>query len=167
MNAFWSYFWPPFAAGLAIGLIAGLLALRRRDRDRIIRLSIGVAAAIGAALLWHGPLGGATAFSRSIGVAIRATTVFYEIPEVSGHLHHAPLTRHVTLTGPANDFQQSELVRLMNDLPGVADTGWKDSGGGLPLIVEGSISGLLGFLLGLGVAYLVELRRRRRANRKW
>lgn len=167
MNAFWNYFWPPLAAGLGISLIAGLAALRRRHRVRHVRLGLGAAAAFAAAILWHGPLGGADAFSKSVEAAIRATTVFYEIPEVSGHLHHGPLTRQVALTGPADDFQQRELVRLINDLPGVAGTSWGEPNAGVPLIIEGLLAGVLGFLLGLFIAYLVELRRRRRANWKW
>lgn len=168
MNAFWSYFWPPLAMGIAIGMVAGLLAIRRHGRQRNFRWAAGVLAAIVAAALWHGPLGGADAFASSVERSIRATTVFYEIPEVSGRLNRGPMTRRVTLAGPADDFQRTELVRLMNDLPGVAGSSWsEEDAGGLPLIVEGSLAALAGFLLGLLVAYLVELRRRYKANKKW
>jgi hypothetical protein len=82
-------------------------------------------------------------------------------------LHHGPLTRRVSLSGPADDFQRSELVRLINQMPGVSDTSWSASGGGIPLIVQGLAIALLGFLSGLLLAYLVELRRRYNAQWNW
>jgi hypothetical protein len=92
--------------------------------------------------------------------------VYHEIPEVSGHLHRGPLTRRVLLSGRADDFQRSELVRIIGDLPGVESTSWS-GGTGMPLIVEGAIAAVLGFLFGLLVAYLRELRRRYNANWNW
>lgn len=167
MNSFWSYFWPPFAAGIAIGLVAGLYGWRRRGRSRKQFLALGLVAAIAAAALWHGPLGGAAAFAARIDRNVRKTLVYYQIPEVSGHLHRNPLTRQVMLSGPADDFQRTELVRLMNDLSGVASTTWANRGSRIPLIAEGAIAALLGFLSGLLVAYVVERRRRYNAYWKW
>lgn len=166
MNAFWSYFWPPFGAGLVVGIIAGAIAFRRR-RWRNWALAAGVLAAIGSAALWHGPMGAADRFAASVERNVRKTLVFYEIPEVQGHLHHGPLTRHVFLWGPADDFQRSELVRLVDEVPGVSSTSWSPGGAGLPLIVEGGIAAAMGFLLGLLVAYLIELRRRYNAQWSW
>jgi hypothetical protein len=81
-------------------------------------------------------------------------------------LHHDPLTRRVELSGPADDFQRSELARLMDEIPGVSGATWS-SGRGIPLIAEGLAVTLLGFLLGLLLAYLVELRRRHNAQWNW
>jgi len=166
MNAFWSYFWPPFGAGIAVGILAGAFGFRPRAR-RNLALGIGAVAAIVLAALWHGPLGAADRFSSAVERHVRATFVYYEIPEVSGHLHHGPLTRRVFLSGPADDFQQRELVRLIEDIPGVSSATWTNDGGGLPLIAEGTAVALLGFLFGLLVAYLVELRRRYNAQWNW
>ena len=47
----------------------------------------------------------------------------------------------------------------------MSDTRWSSDGGGLPLILEGLAVTVLGFLLGLLLAYLVELRRR--YNEQW
>jgi hypothetical protein len=55
----------------------------------------------------------------------------------------------------------------MDELPGVSSTTWSSDGGGVPLIVEGAGVSLLGFLLGLLLAYLVELRRRYNAQWNW
>ena len=52
-------------------------------------------------------------------------------------------------------------------MPGIASASWSNDGGGIPLIVEGAAVAILGFLLGLLVAYLVELRRRYNAQWNW
>ena len=166
MNALWSYFWPAFGAGLIGGIVAGLVAFRRRDR-RNSALALGVLASIGLAALWHGPLGAADRFSHEVEQTVRLALIYNEIPEVSGHLHHGPLTRRLLLSGPADDFQKSELVRIMNEVPGVESVSWSTDGAGSPLILEGAVVALLGFLLGLVVAYLIELRRRYNAQWNW
>lgn len=166
MNPAWSYFWPVFAAGLLFGAISGLVAFRRRSK-RNIKLAIGVVAAFALAALWHGPLGGADGFASQVERNVRATLVNNEIPQVTGHLHHGPLTRRVALSGPADHFQRSELLRIVGGLPGVSTASWSGASGGLPLIAEACIVTAAGFLLGLLLAYLVELRRRYNAQWKW
>ena len=166
MNALWTYFWPAFGAGLAIGIISGAIAYRKQ-RLRLIALAGGLAVSILAAALWHGPLGGADQFTTKVGRGIKATLVYYEMTQVSADLHHGPLTRRVLLNGPADDFQRSELVRLMEELPGVSSASWSADGAGVPLIAEGGAVSILGFLIGLLLAYLVELRRRYNAQWNW
>jgi hypothetical protein len=74
----------------------------------------------------------------------------------------------VLLSGPADDFQRSELVRIIGEVPGVSTATWSaNDGAGIPLIVEGAVVAILGFLLGLLLAYLVELRRRHNAQWNW
>jgi peptidoglycan/LPS O-acetylase OafA/YrhL len=165
VNAFWAYFWPPFGAGLAVGIIAGAFVFRRR-RTRNIALALGIVATLALAALWHGPLGGADKFTAEVESTIRAALVNNEIPEVGAHLHRQPLTRRVLLSGPADDFQRRQLVILMNEIPGVESASWS-GGTGVPLIGEGAAVALLGFLLGLLVAYLRELRRRYNAEWNW
>lgn len=165
MNAFWTYFWPPLCAGLVSGIIAGAIGLRSR-KWRIVAIALGIATASGLVALWHGPLGGADDFAATVERSVRASLVYNEIPEVSGHLHRGPLTRQILLSGPADDFQRNELVRIIGDLPGVESASWS-TGPGVPLIVEGGIAAVLGFLLGLLVAYLRELRRRYNADWTW
>lgn len=166
MNAFWAYFWPAFGAGAIIGLVVGTIAMRR-PRIRNMLTAAGAAVALGAAALWHGPLGGADNFAATVEATIHKTLVFYEIPQFSGELHHDPLTRRVLLSGPADDFQRRELVRLIEDIPGVSSAGWSAGRAGVPLIVEGALTALLGFILGLLVAYLIDLRRRYNAQWNW
>ena len=151
---------------MAVGILSGAIGFRPRGR-RNLALAIGVAVAILLAGLWHGPLGAADRLASDIERRARATFVNYEIPQVSGHVHHDPLTRRVLLSGPADDFQQRELVRLVEEIPGVSSASWDADGGGVPPIAEGAAAAVLGFLLGLLVAYLVELRRRYNAQWTW
>lgn len=163
MNALWSYFWPCFAVGLLVGAIAGLIAFRRR-RGRELRVVAGLACALVLAALWHGPLGGAERFHARVERDIQQMLVHYEMTQVTAHLHQHPLTRRVMLSGPADDFQRQALIAYIDTIPGVASATWSDSAG-TPLIVEGLIASLVGYLLGLLLAYLVELRRR--YNKQW
>lgn len=164
MNPLWNYFWPAFAVGLLIGAIGGLIAFRRRRRALLI--GGGLALSLAAAALWHGPLGAADRFQGQVERAARQTLDYYEMTAVTARLHHGPLTRRMRLAGPADDFQRSELVRIMDELPGVSGARWSGAGG-LPLIAEVGVVALAGFLIGLLLAYLVELRRRYNAQWKW
>ena len=166
MNAFWAYFWPPFGAGLAVGIIAADFAFRRRAAP-YLPLAVGVLATLALVALWHGPAGAADRFSTEVERGIRQTIVYWEIPQVSGHLHHGPLTRRAILAGPADDFQRSELARYISQVPGVSSASWSAAGAGVPLIVEGAGVGLLGFLFGLFAGYLRDIRRRYNAQWNW
>ena len=166
MNALWTYFWPVFAAGLVIGAVAGLFGFRRRGR-RAKALAIGITASIAAAALWHEPLGAADRFTARVERGARQALDYYEMTKVSAHLHRAPLTRTLILAGPADDFQTRELARLLAQLPGVSSARWTDKSSGPPLIAEAAAVSLVGFLFGLLLAYLVELRRRYNAQWTW
>ena len=136
------------------------------DGIAISRIALGFVSAILLAAAWHGPLGGADEFTTTVEKTIRQALVYNEIPEVSGHLHRGPLTRRVLLSGPADDFQRSELIELMNKVPGVESASWS-GGQGVPLVAEGSAASVLGFLFGLLVAYLRDKRRRYNAQWNW
>jgi hypothetical protein len=166
MNATWSYFWPCFAVGLVVGAVAGLIGFRRRSR-RNASLSAGVLIALALAATWHGPLGGAKRFEARVERDIHATLDFYEMRQITAHLHHGPLTRRVMLSGPADDFQRSNLAQTLELIPGVENATWSADDGGLPLIVEGMAVSVVGFLLGLVLAYVAELRRRYNAQWNW
>ncbi len=161
----WSYLWPAFAAALVVGLLTGIFAFRRKQRYRL--LAIGLGAAIALALLWHGPLGGADRFAAKVESDARLTLDNYEMWKVQAHLQRGPLTRRLLLSGPADDLQSSELVRIMGTLSGVSSARWSARGRGTPLMAEGAAAALLGFLLGLLLAYLIELRRRYNSQWNW
>jgi membrane protease YdiL (CAAX protease family) len=165
MNALWGYFWPCFAVGLLVGAVVGRVTFRRRS-GREIRLAIGVAISLALAAIWHGPLGGANRFEAKVERQVHQLLVDYEMTQVTAHLHQHPLTRRVMLSGPADDFQRRGLVEYMDQIPGVGSATWS-AGAGLPLMVEGLVVAVLGFLFGLLLAYLAELRRRYNAQWNW
>ena len=184
MNTFWSYFLPLIIAGLVIGVIAGVIAFRRERaevkdaltepelappnrRRRSAAIAVGILLSLGVTALWSGPMGAANLFIHRVERDARLTLDNYEIPEVSGHLHRQPLSRRLILNGPADDFQRSELTRIMPLISGVREAHWTASSGGLPMIVESGLASLLGFLFGALLAYLVELRRRHNAQWSW
>ena len=184
MNAFWSYFWPLIGAGLVIGAIAGAFGFRmprahakaklagervpdERRARRWTSMAVGLLVCTASAALWFGPMGAAELFTHRVERDARITLANYEIPQVSAHLHRNPLSRRLILEGPADDFQRSELVRIMPLIPGVREARWSGSGGGVPLMVESIAAAIAGFLFGLLLAYLVELRRRFNSQWNW
>jgi hypothetical protein len=184
VNAFWDYFWPAFGLGAIFGILAGSIAFRvrivrepdrphepiliaRPRRKRYFLLAAGVAASCVAAALWHGPVGAADRLSARLEQDARLTLVNNEAPVgMTAHIHHGPLTRELILSGPGDDFQRAESARLLEEIPGVSDASWTRTAG-IPLIVEGLAVALVGFLFGLLVAYLVELRRRYNSQWNW
>jgi hypothetical protein len=86
---------------------------------------------------------------------------------MQAHLHHHPLTRRIALSGPADDFQRGALAEALSALPGVSNAYWGSADGGLPLAIEAAIAALLGYAIGLVLAYFVELRRRYNAQWSW
>ena len=166
MSALWTYFWPIFAAGLVIGAIARTVAFRRPSKRNAV-LGCGVLAAIAAAALWHGPLGGANQFTDRVERGARQALDYYEMTQVTARLQRGPLSRRLILTGKADDFQHSELVRVLDQLPGVSSVSWSANRSGFPLIAEAALIAIAGFLFGMLLAYLVELHRRYNAQWKW
>jgi hypothetical protein len=166
MNALWSYFWPAFTIGLLVGVLTGMFAFRRRAK-RVALLAAGSLLSIAAAALWHGPFGAAHRFTTGVERIARQALVDYDAPAgITAQVHHGPLTRDLILSGPANDFQRAEAARLLGQIPGVSRAVWTPRVG-VPLIGEGAAVALAGFLLGLLLAYLVELRRRYNAQWNW
>jgi len=185
MNNLLSFFWPLAAMGLVIGVVAGAVGFRMPPaqikerlagepltgpdlrKKRRIALVAGTAAAIAAAGLWMGPMHAAALFTERVERDARITLNNYEMYQVTAHFHRAPLSRRLILSGPADDFQRSELVRIVTLIPGVREARWSNHDGGVPLIAESVVVALVGFLLGLLLAYLVELRRRYNAQWNW
>jgi len=119
MNALWSYFWPCFAIGLLVGGPVGTVAFRRPAR-RNTALAVGIFLSLVLAALWHGPLGGAERLTNRVEHDARGVLDHYEMTQIEVHLHRGPLSRRLVLSGRADDFQTTELVRLMSELPGVS-----------------------------------------------
>jgi acyl dehydratase len=74
--------------------------------------------------IWHGPVGTGERFAAQVERAARAELDRQEMTLVVARLERSPLQRRLVLSGPADDFQQRELVRIMGAIPGVADVRW-------------------------------------------
>ena len=177
MTTLWDYFWPVFAAAMICGAFAmwwayRLARARRPRRHRRQTLAAGFAVALALGLLWHGPLGAADRLRADIERTARTTLDYYEMRKIRAELRR-PLARRLLLSGPADDFQRKELVRILNDVPGVGSVGWRPPqqpaprGLTIPLVAEAGLTALVGFAVGLLVAFLVELRRRNNADWRW
>lgn len=169
MTLLWDLYWPVAAAGLVIGIVVGWFAfpLGASRKRRYGLIAIGLAGAIGIAALWHGPLGAGERLQRMIDTRVRAELDRLELPFIKATLDQ-PLSRSLVLSGPADDFQREELPRYMLEIPGVAAATWSERGGyPVPLAVEAAAAGVLAFLIGLLLTYLIELRRRANAHWRW
>jgi hypothetical protein len=85
---------------------------------------IGLAAVISFTVLWHGPLGAGQRLSRLAEASARRTLDYYELPMIQAHMQRDPLARRLILSGPADDFQRAELVRILDETPGVLEVRW-------------------------------------------
>lgn len=172
MGLLWDLYWPAIVAALVIGVIAGTFAYRREPprKRTYLALAAGLAATLAAMALWHGPAGAAERFRTTVTAAARVTLEYYEMAPVQVRLGSGAVGRTAILSGPADDFQRGELVRIMSGLPGVTGARWTDSSRSrfeMPLLVEMELWALVAFGLGLLLSYLVELRRRARADWRW
>lgn len=164
MSTLLTYFWPIASLGLALGAVSGLLALRRRRRSFVL---VGIAAALAGAALWHGPLGAAERLAAKVEGTARFVLEDWEMGHIRARLHRGPLTRRLVLSGRADDFQRTELVRIIGGIPGAGGATWSSRSAGIALILEAALVSLGGFLVGLLLAYVVELRRRHNAQWTW
>jgi hypothetical protein len=84
----------------------------------------GVVATLAFGALWHGPLGAGDRLAIRAEKIARATLDYYEMPLVDARLERHPLQRRIILSGPADPFQRSELLRIMGQVPGVNAVRW-------------------------------------------
>jgi len=87
-------------------------------------LLIGIAAVLGFGALWHGPVGAGERLARQAEASARKTLDRYELPMIQAHMQRGPLARRLILGGPADDFQRTELVRVLDGTPGVLEVRW-------------------------------------------
>lgn len=137
--------------------------------NRKLLFALGTAAVLAETALWHGPLGTGEGIAVRTEQAARAELDRLEMVQVQARVGRAPLTRQLKLSGTADDFQRSELVRIMGDTGAASSARWIDAGPGraIPLLLEAVLAALLAFLTGLLLAYLIELRRRANAEWRW
>jgi len=87
-------------------------------------LALGVAAVLAETAIWHGPMGAADRLTAKVETTARAELGHLEMAPVSARLERGPLRRRLVMAGPADDFQHSELIRIMDEIPGVSGVRW-------------------------------------------
>lgn len=92
--------------------------------NRRIIFLLGLGAAVGFAALWHGPLGAGERLAQQVESQARRQLDHDEMFQVQARLERSPLRRRLILSGPADDFQREELVRRLDETPGVLDVRW-------------------------------------------
>ena len=129
---------------------------------RYARLLTGIAAALLAGWIFHGPLGSGEAFVAGLEARAQAVVREAEIPGVEVRLQRDPLARRALLSGSANDFQRAGTGYFpgLNDrilgLAGMGAVRWADGdarGWALPLLVETEALVLVFFGLGLLIGW--------------
>ncbi len=91
--------------------------------NRAIIVGAGLALTLGFGALWHALGAGEALAARGESLAL-ATLDHYEMTSVTARFDRDPLSRTMRLSGPADSFQRAELVRIMGEIPGVAQVRW-------------------------------------------
>lgn len=179
MNLLWDLYWPVLTVAIVLGVNTGAIAFRKRGPSqfktinwplrRKLVLAGGTALVFAFGAIWHGPIGKGERFVAETERFSRRVLVDFEMAPVTAVVERNPIKRQLILSGPADDFQRSELVRILNDVPGVSGVRWTNQqpGFALPLLLEVELAALLSFGAGLVLAYLLELRRRSNAQWRW
>lgn len=179
MNLLWDLYWPVLTVAIVLGVNFGAIVFRKRGqsqfkkinwpRRRKLVFAAGVVLVLAFGAAWHGPIGKGDRFIAETERFSRRVLVDFEMEPVTAVVESNPIKRQLILSGPADNFQRRELVRILNDVPGVAGVRWTDQrpGFALPLLLEVELAALLSFGVGLVLAYLLELRRRSNAQWRW
>jgi hypothetical protein len=179
MNLLWDLYWPVLTVAVVLGVNFGAFAFRKRGPSqfkkinwpvrRKLALAGGIALVLAFGAIWHGPVGKGEQFVAETERFTRSVLVDWEMAPVTAVVASNPIRRALILSGPADDFQRSELVRILNGVPGIANVWWVDQAPifTLPLLLEVELAALVSFGVGLVLAYLLELRRRSNAQWRW
>lgn len=125
---------------------------------------IGLAAALLAGWIAHGPLGQGEAFVGRLEARGAEVVREAELTDVQVRVPRSPLSRQAVLSGTANDFQRegqglfpgiNDRVREMSGVSGFRWEGEESQGWSVPLLLETELLVALAFLIGLGLGRLI------------
>jgi hypothetical protein len=100
---------------------------------RFAKLLIGLAAALLAGWIGHGPLGQGEAFVGGLEARANGVIRAAELPAVHARFGREPLTREAILSGQADEFQREGQGQFpgLNDrvraIPGVSGVVWEET----------------------------------------
>ena len=89
--------------------------------NRRIIVLVGLAATLGFSALWHGPFRAGEKLAQQVERDARLRLDRDEMYQVQARIQREPLARRLILSGPADDFQRSELIRRLDETPGVLE----------------------------------------------
>jgi hypothetical protein len=69
-------------------------------------------------------LGAGERLARQAEAAARRTLDENEMYMIQARMQRSPLARRLILSGPADNFQRAELVRILDETPGVLEVRW-------------------------------------------
>ena len=132
-------------------------------------LAIGAALTIAMTTTVASPMGGNRAIATTIEHYARQQLDHDEMAGITATVTQGPLRRRLFLAGPADDFQRTEIVRRMEELPGVSEARWNHRQPlfPLPIMIEAILLTLAAYAAGATLSYLVALRRRARALNRY
>ncbi|MDQ8756482.1 hypothetical protein RCO27_09590 [Sphingosinicella sp. LHD-64] len=96
------------------------------------KFTIGLAAALAAGWISHGPLGRGAAFVDSLQTQADAVLARAEVPGVRARFERDPLNREAILSGDADEFQREGQGQFpgINDriaaIPGISGYRWEN-----------------------------------------
>jgi hypothetical protein len=137
----------------------------------LVKIALGLAAALLLGWIVHGPLGRGEAFVDRLEAEARAAAARAELPGIEVSLARDPLARTAIVSGVANDVQREGMGSgfgvkdHVRSVPGIAAVRWDDESprGGLPLLVETLAWVASAYLVGVALGGLLARRRRRRS----
>jgi hypothetical protein len=137
-----------------------------------MKILIGLAAALLAAWIWHGPLGNGERLIAGLEAQAREGVARSELPGIRVSVSRDPLARVATLSGPADGLQREGLGSQMGvsdyvrEVSGMASVRWADEPDAarrvMPLLLETLALAALAYFIGLGLGWLLWGRRRER-----
>lgn len=136
---------------------------------RNLALLLGAILTLAITAVVAGPIGGNRAIAAAIETYARQQLDHDDMTQVTATVVSNPLRRRLYLAGSADDFQRTEIVRRMEDLPGVDEARWNHRRPffPLPMMVEAILMTLAAYAAGATLSYLVALRRRARAFNRY
>ena len=97
-----------------------------------LKFLIGLAVALAAGWLSHGPLGRGEAFVERMETHAKVRVRFAALPGVDVHFSRDPLSREAVFTGHADEFQREGMGGLKGlngrilEIPGVSSVRWEE-----------------------------------------
>lgn len=137
----------------------------------LVKIAMGLAAALLLGWIVHGPVGRGEAFAGRLEAEAKAAAARAELPGIDVRLSRNPLSRTAIVSGAANDVQREGMGSgfgvkdHVRAVPGIAAVRWEDEpqGRALPLLAETLACVAAAYLLGVALGGLVARRRRRRS----